>query len=228
MSFFATITGAIGAAVNFVGGLVAKVGPAVSGFAKTIIQIASKIDLPKIVQIISDTAKIIHAVVDLLGIKSEDDPEVLGAKAEQSDKKMEDFDNDVEAYIKYLKEEVQLDMKKFEQMNEDEKLGCKAVGLSLETKAVEQKIGGVHITPEFVGVISKIQEAGIAINGKDLLHIIQVLKNEGITNLNDVVDYLKGKGNSDRIKTGEVLHTALGQGADKILNDLKNAVRKDL
>ena len=59
-----------------------------------------------------------------------------------------------------------------------------------------------------------------------LVDVVQSVKQSGITNMNDIVEYLEGKGNSDRLKTGEVLTEALGENAlERILN-LKDAVRK--
>lgn len=222
------ISSAISVVGSFISGVTSSIGTAISGFAKSAFGIIAKLPIPglEIVNIISIAAKIIHAVVDFLGIKSEEDPEVLGAKAEQSDKSLEDFDNDVEAYIKYLKEEVELDKEKFDKMTPEEKMGCKAIGMALETKAVEEKIGGIEISPECLATLTKIQSAGINIDAKELVGVIQVLKEAGVTNLNDVVEFLDGKGSSDRIKTGEALISALGDGATAKILDLQDAVRK--
>lgn len=222
------ISSAISAVGSFISGAASSIGTAISGFAKSAFDIMTKLHIPglEIINIISIAANIIHAVVDFLGIKSEENPEVLGAKAEQSDKSLEDFDNDVEKYIKYLKEEVELDKEKFDKMTPEEKLGCKAIGMALETKAVEEKIGGIEISPECLATLTKIQSAGININAKELVDIVQVLKEEGVTNLNDVVELLDGKGSSDRMKTGEALTTALGDNATDRIIELQDAVRK--
>lgn len=222
------ISSAISAVGSFISSAATTIGTAISGFAKSAFGIMAKLPIPglEIDNIISIAAKIIHAVVDFLGIKSEEDPEILGAKAEQSDKSLEDFDNDVEAYIKYLKEEVELDKEKFDKMTLEEKMGCKAIGMALETKAIEGKIGGIDISPECLATLTKIQSAGINIDAKELVGIVQVLKESGVTNLNDVVEFLDGKGSSDRIKTGEALAAALGDGVTAKILDLQDAVRK--
>jgi len=222
------ISSAISAVGSFISSAASTIGTAISGFAKSAFDIIAKLSIPglEIVNIVSVAAKIIHGVVDFLGIKSEEDPEILGAKAEQKNKNLEDFDNDVEAYIKYFKEEVELDKEKFDKMTPEEKMGCKAIGMALETKAVEEKIGGIEISPECLATLIKIQSAGINIDAKELVDIVHVLKESGVTNLNDVVEFLDGKGSSDRIKTGEVLATALGDGATAKILDLQDAVRK--
>lgn len=214
--------------VNCISSAISTVGSAVCSLAKSTFNIIAKIPIPglEIVDILITAAKIIHAVLEFLGVESEEDPEILGAKAEQSDKTLEDFDNDVEAYIKYLKEEVELDKEKFDKMSPEEKMGCRAIGMAIETKAIEEKIGGVEISPEFIATLTKIQAAGININAGELVGTIQSLKEAGVTDMKDVAEFLDGKGSSDRIKTGEALANALGDGAtDKILT-LQDAVRK--
>ena len=224
------IMGIIGTVGSFILGCASKIGPAIAGIAKGVVGIVSKIQevgtISNISKVIGFIGKVVHAIAELLGIKSEEDPEILGAKAEQSEKTIDEFDGDAEAYIKYLKEEVELDKQKFDQMTPEEKLSCKAVGLSLETKAVENKLGGVKITPESLAILGKIYMSGNAeIDAKKLLSVIESLKAAGITNMNDVVDYLEGKGNSDRVRTGEVLKEAIGEGADDKINQIKDAVR---
>lgn len=228
MGVFSAIGSFISGVGSFISGAVSAIGSAISGFAKSAFSIIAKLPIPglDVFNIISIAAQIIHSVVDFLGINSEKDPEILGAKAEQSDKSLEDFDNDVEAYIKYLKEEVELDKEKFEKMTPEEKAGCKVIGMTLETKAVEEKIGGIEISPECLATLIKIQASGINIDAKELVGIVQTLKKSGITNLNDVVEFLDGKGSSDRIKTGEALAAALGEVATTKILDLQDAVRK--
>lgn len=222
------ISSAISAVGSFISGVVSTIGTSISGFAKSAFNVIAKLPIPglEIIDKVTIIAKIIHAVVEFLGIDSENDSEVLGAKVKQSDKSLEDFDNDVEAYIKYLKDEVELDKEKFDQMTTEEKIGCKVIGMSLETKAVEEKIGDIKISVECLAILEKIQTAGINIDAKELVGIVKVLKAEGITNLNDVVEFLDGKGSSDRMQTGEALATALGEGATEKILELIDAVRK--
>lgn len=222
------LSNAISAVGSFISGVASNIGTVVSNFAKSTLSIMTKLPIPGlgIVNAISTAASIIHGVVKILGIKTEEDPEILGAKAEQSEKSLDDFDNDVESYIKYLKEEVQLDKERFEELTPEEKLGCKAIGMALETKVVEEKIGSVEISPECLGTLVKIHSAGIDIDSNELVNIIKILKDQGITKMSDVVDALEGKGNSDRIKTNEALKTALGENSEEKIYELQDAVRK--
>lgn len=230
MGLFSALGTAISAVGSFIGGCASNIGAVIGGFAKGVVGVVSKIpgigSLITVAEVIGFIAKVIHAIADMLGIKSEDDPEVLGAKAEQAEKTIDDFDGDVEAYIRYLKEEIALDKEKFDQMTPEEKLGCKAVGLSLETKAVEKKLGDVEITPESLATLGKIYLVdGVEIDSKELLAVMKNLKEAGITNMNDVVEYLEGKGDSDRIKTGEALKEAIGERADDRINQIKDVIR---
>ena len=224
--FIGAIVGGASKAIGFIGNVAGKIGGAISGFAEKAVNIIAKIPNIDFGKIIPAIGNIIEGVMKVLGIKTEDDPAILGAKVEQCDKKMEDFDNDVESYIQYLREEVKLDEEKFNKLTDEEKLGYKVVGMSLETKAIEEKIGDVEISPECLAMLAKINAEGIHVEAKELVGIINVLKSEGITNLNDVVEFFEGKGESDRIKTGDALEKALGEGAQDKIYEVQDAVRK--
>lgn len=230
MGFLSMIGGAISAVGSFISSVVSNIGPVVGGFAKGLFGIVTKISgiggFIGIANTINFIGAVMHAVANLLGIKSEENPEVLGAKAAQAEKKIEDFDSDAEAYIQYLREEVELDKEKFDKMTPEEKLGCEVVGISLETKAVEQKLGGIEIPEESLVELGKIYLAGIEIDVEKVLNTIKSLKEAGITNMNDVVEYLEERGDSDRFKTGEVLERAIGEGAEEKIDQVKDALRK--
>lgn len=235
MGLGALIVAGLSTAGAFIGGVVSKIGPTVSKFANGFLGVVAKIpqiDLETVKVIIDSACNIIHSICEILGVESEKDPAELGAKVEQAEKTLDDFDNDTEAYIKYLKEEIELDKEKFDKMNSEEKMGCKTIGLALEAKAVEEKIGGVQISPEYISTLAKIQLGGnLIISAKDLINIICELKEAGITNMSDVSDYFEGKGDSDRIKTGEVLRNAVSkieniENPKQYIEDMKQAARK--
>lgn len=234
MGFFSTIIGVVGSvisgAVSFISGAVSTVGTAVCGAAKGFIGAVAKIGVETVGAIkeaVGFVGEIMHSIAEIvLGIDLEDSSEELGAKAVQAEKGIEDFDGDAEAYIRYLKNEIELDKVRFNKMTEEEKLGCEAIGITLETKAVEQKLGGVEIPEESLAELGKIRMAGIDIDAAKLLSIIKALRESGITNMNDVVDYLEGKGDSDRIKTGEALKSAMGEEALDRIYQIRDAVIK--
>ncbi len=222
MGLLSAIGNIVSTAVSFVSGAISSIGASIGGFAKTVLGIMEKLPFPGL-QI---AAKFIHSVVNVLGIRSEDDPEVLGAKAVQSDKSIDDFDNNTEDYINYLRNEVELDKERFGKMTTEERRGCKAIGMTIETKAIEENIGGISISPECLATIAKIQNSGIKLDPDRLVNVVTSLKESGVTNLNDVVECLEGKGNSDRLKTSEALSNALGGNASNKILDLQDAVRK--
>ena len=136
------IVGALSTAGTFIVSVASKIGPVAVKFAENFLSVVAKmpkIDLETFKIVIEVAGKIIGAVCNLLGINTEENPEILGAKAQQAEKSLDEFDNDTAAYIKYLKEEIKLDKEKFDKMTAEEKIGCKAIGLALETKAVEEK-----------------------------------------------------------------------------------------
>ena len=239
----AAVVGSVGAAIGsalstagaFISGAAIKLGPIIANYASNFIANVAKIpaiDIETIKTMVDIACKIIHSICDFLGIESETDPAILGAKAEQADKTLSDYDNDTEAYIKYLKDEIEIDKEKFEKMSSEQKMGCKAVGIALEVKAVENRIGEVKIPPEYVATLAKIQMGSdLVIGSKDLVDIIFNLKSAGIHNMLEVTDYLEGKGDSDRIKTGEVLKVAVGKLAEagdseQYVEHMKQAARK--
>ena len=67
-------------------------------------------------------------------------PRELGARAQLSDKKPEDFDS-INDYINHLKNDIELDKAKFENMNDTEKLASDAIGLGIIMKGIEEKKG---------------------------------------------------------------------------------------
>ena len=80
------LSNAISAVGSFISGVASNIGTVVSNFAKSTLSIMTKLPIPGlgIVNAISTAASIIHGVVKILGIKTEEDPEILGAKSEQS------------------------------------------------------------------------------------------------------------------------------------------------
>lgn len=139
MGLFAAIGGAIVAGVSavgtlvsgacsFVAGVAGKVGSVISGFARKAVEVVAgipKIDANGVEKAFDFAGKMISVTNECLGIKSEDEPEVLGAKTVEAEKRITDFDGDVEAYIKYLNKEIKLDEVKFNEMSQEEKLDVK-------------------------------------------------------------------------------------------------------
>lgn len=245
----ASAIGAIGTAVTTVGGWIASAGTAIGGFIgkiggtiatwahkaiEGIKTIAGKV-WDKIPEIVETSGKVIHSVSDALGVQSEEDPAMLAYKAEISDKKLEDFDGDTVAYIEHLKNKIKLDkekQEKFEKLNPHQKAVYGVVGSSMETRAIEQK-AGVIIPPEVYPEIYRLKESGaVELSGTAIVGIMETLKEKGITNMGDAIDYLKGKGEGNTVKTGDALEDALKKegvsNAEDVIADWQTAVRKEV
>ena len=185
---FGAILTAIG---SFIGSIATTIGPTIAAFAKSAVGIITKLKLTDTIPLV---ANVIHIVADVLKIKTDDNSEMLGARAMESQKSLDDF-NSAEAYINYLKDNISIDKEKIREFSEEKRMACNAVGMTIETKAIEEKFGNLVISPECLATLSKLIARGIEINPIELVGIIKTLKAQGITNLNDVVEFLEGKGN---------------------------------
>lgn len=179
-------------------------------------------------QMIDKAADIMGDVLYALGITT-DPADVLGAKIAQSDKGIDDFDS-VEAYITYLKNEIELDKEKFDALSTEQRVAYSITGMAVEASAIGEKLG-IEIPADAVELVAKIAEIGkIAVEAKEMISLISKLKDEGVSTLNDVCDCVKGTGDSDRLKTGEALLKVLdtlkpNEGKD-IFNEIIDEVRE--
>ena len=145
----------VGAAiVGAVVSIAEHVGPMIGECAKVIMEKIKDldIDIPKCINMIGDIVEILTKIFDI----DSEPQEVLGAKAEQAEKTIEDFDNDTIAYINYLKNEIQLDKEKFNSLSQEEKLGYKVTGIAIESQALSQKMD-IEITPDALVLIPKLE-----------------------------------------------------------------------
>lgn len=188
-------------------------------FAERMLELAKKYpSITEFAQMIDKAAEIMGDVLYAIGINS-DPADVLGAKIAQADKGINDFDS-VEAYIAYLKNEIELDKEKFDALSSEEHVAYSITGMAVEASAVGEKLG-IEIPADAVELVARIAEIGkIALEAKEMISLISKLKDEGITNLDDVCDCVKGTGDSDRLKTGETLV--------KVLDSLKPNEGKNL
>lgn len=210
-----------------IAGFTSKIGGALKGFADKFIAGVSSLGLSeeKITETVKSVGNIVHLVAGMQGIESESDPAVLGAKAGKAEKNIDDFDNKTEDYISYLKNDVKLDTEKFDKLSSVSKTACSVVGITLEVKAVEERIGKISISPESLSLLASLIAAGITVEPGKLLNVVISLKDAGVKDMSDVSDYFTGKGDSDRMQTGDALRTALGEDADEKICRLKEAVR---
>lgn len=208
--------------------LSAKLQPEMKAFAERLFVLTEKYpSIEKIAEVIDKAADILGDVLYVLGISS-DPANVIGAKASQADLTVSDF-NSAEDYIQYLKECVKLDKEKFESLSEEEKIAYTITGITVEAGAIGEKIG-IEIPADIIMLISKIADCGkVVMEAKNIVNVLERLKDNGITNLMDVCEYFSGEGNSDRIKVGKILKNSIDEvkpgDADQILDEIKMVVR---
>ena len=174
--------------------------------------------LNKVSDIMGDVLKVLDIASDTSAI--------IGFKVQQSEKNMDEFDS-VEAYIKYLNDEIKLDREKFDNLTEEEKVSYTVVGLAVETGVISEKLG-IKIPVEAVEMLTKL--GNISVEASKLVNFISKLKEEGIDDFKEVYECIKGEGNSDRVKTGEALVSVLneleeGEG-NKVLNEIIDEIRE--
>ena len=206
-----------------------KLQESMKGFAERMLVLAEKYpSIAEFAQMIDKAADIMGDILFALGINA-DPVDELGAKIAQADKGVDDFES-IEAYITYLKNEIELDKEKFEALSEEERVSYTITGMAVEAGAIGEKLG-IEIPADVVEIVAKVAEIGkVVVDAKELISLIGNLKDEGIVNLNDVCDCIRGTGDSDRLKTGEVLVKVLdalkpNEGKD-VLNEIIDEVRE--
>ena len=172
-------------------------------FADRMIELSEKYpSMVEFAQMIKKAVDIMGDVLNIFGINA-DHADIMGAKIAQADKVIDEFDS-IEAYIDYLRNEIELEKEKFDALSTEERIVGSIIGLAVEVGVIGEKLG-LEISADIVEIVAKIAEIGkLAVEAKEVVSLIANLKDEGISNLNDICDCIKGIGNSDRLKTGEV------------------------
>ena len=162
----------------------------------------------------------------------EEKPEEIGMKAEQADKKPEDFDS-VSDYLEYLRNEVKLDPAKVEKLTPEERQKYQLVGLGLYIKDIEEK-SGLKLDPDFVKAIPNLKNQGY--EAADIANLMQSMKKNGVTDMKQYVDFMKGDlqpGSPERQQVGASVKDMVEKhfkGADvnmrKEINKLADTVRE--
>lgn len=207
-----------------------KLQKSMRGFADRMLELSEKYpSIEEFAKMIDKAADIMGDVLYVLGISAEPS-DVIGLKAENSDKTVDDFDS-IESYIDYLRDEVELDKERFDSLSTEERVSYSIAGMAIEAGVIGEKLK-VDIPADVVEIISKISDIGkIVVDAKELVSIISGLKDDGIDNLNDVCDCIYGVGESDRVKTGESIVRVLDEihpgDGNRLYNDIIDGVRGD-
>lgn len=203
MGFFSEVVGAIGCAVSAIGSafvsgvssICSTIGGAFFGGAGGIAELATAIVGPMIgapeisilLAAVRAVAEIVCAIAENLGIKEkEETPEELGMKAEEAKKKPEDFDS-AQQYIEYLRKEVEIDQKKVETLSEEDRARYAAIGTGIYIKGIEERYG-IKAPGEFWRTM-----ADRHLSGEAVASCLDAFKEDGIGDMSDLSDYLKGQ-----------------------------------
>jgi len=156
----------------------------------------------KLLEIAGEKFEAIANVIEVVGkvldiISQNENIDELGAKAIQSEKQPEDF-NKISEYIEHLKNNVELDIDKFNNARTEDKLIRKAIGATIIAKGIEAK-KDVLIPMEFWKEVTK-QE----MNGTEIDKVIDIFKSNNMEN--KFSEYMNGKLEyKDEVKVGKMI-----------------------
>ncbi|GAB6100658.1 hypothetical protein JCM16358_25370 [Halanaerocella petrolearia] len=174
------VNDACSAVKNCISEVASSIGSAVSSFAKKLV-----VGVPEVAIIAEVISAVIKVIAKELGlVEEEETPEELGAKAVESEKGLEDFSS-TEEYIEHLRTEVELDMEEFNNMGEEERLACSAIGISVLSKGIEEE-KEITIPEDFWVEVGKQD-----MKAEEVKAYIENFKDNDSVELN-LGDYLKG------------------------------------
>lgn len=224
-----TINTVISVAKPILESVTPKLQETMKGFAERILELSEKYpSIAEFAQMIEKASDITVDVLYVLGINA-DSASIMGAKITQADKSIDDFAS-IDEYISYIKNEIELDKEKFATLSNEERVVYSIIGMSVEVSVIGEKLG-VYIPADIVELVAKVAEIGkIVVEAKELVSLISAMRDNGIENLSDICDCIKGEGNSDRLRTSEKLLKVLdgikpGEG-NEILNEIIDEIRE--
>ncbi len=217
MGIFGAVAGAIGSAIgtmlsgasaicSALGGVVGALG---STFCTSLAAgiTALGVGISDVLTVIMVVAKVVSWIAEKLGLTTEEEqPADLGMKAEQAEKKPEDFDS-IEEYIKYLREEVEIDKEKMEKLSPEEKAKYAAVGSAILVQGIEEKYK-MQLPAEFWCTV-----ADKNMDKEQIKCLLDTFKEKGMTDMKDLDDYL----NNRKIESG----TPRSEISDTIIEAIK-------
>ena len=216
----------ISSIISAVSSIATTVGPAVSVFAKTLVE-----ELPSIIETIVKVAKVVVDVAQTFGLLNPDeDALTLGAKVKQEGTRGRMDGESMEDYFNYLREEVELDKDKLDNMTDEEKVACQVVGTAMTSEAISEKMG-VKLSPEFVASMAKIEMSAVQLES----YVKSFCKN-GIDSMDYLIRFLNGKlSDSDLVQvydSVESVEKAIDPTLDdnalqSKIEDMKSAIESD-
>lgn len=183
MGWFSSAIGSVCSALcSAVSSVCSGIGGAIMGGIGSLAPVISPW-LPIAVAVISVLAEIFTEK------PKEEKPEELGMKAEQADKKPENFDS-INDYIEYLRQEIKVDAAKLENLSEEERMKYQAVGLGLYVKNIEEK-QGMKLDPAFLKVVPEMINLGYT--AQDIGNLMQSMKKNGVNDMKMYPEFMKGE-----------------------------------
>lgn len=181
-------------------GLFSAIGSVCSAVCSAVSSVCSSIGgaimggIGSLAPVISPWLSIAVAVISVLAEiftekPKEEKPEELGMKAEQADKKPEDFDS-INDYIEYLRQEIKVDDAKLENLSEEERMKYQAVGLGLYVKNIEEK-QGMKLDPAFLKVVPEMINLGYT--AQDIGNLMRSMKKNGVNDMKMYPEFMKGE-----------------------------------
>lgn len=182
MGLFSAIGSVCSALCSAVSSVCSSIGGAIMGGIGSL--------APVISPWLSIAVAVISALAEIFTEKpKEEKPEELGMKAEQADKKPEDFDS-INDYIEYLRQEIKVDDAKLENLSEEERMKYQAVGLGLYVKNIEEK-QGMKLDPAFLKVVPEMINLGYT--AQDIGNLMQSMKKNGVNDMKMYPEFMKGE-----------------------------------
>jgi len=187
---FGAIINVVSSAISIASSVVSTVGKSLVTGATRLLEIAGK-HLDTIANVIETIGKVLNVIAH------EDNIDELGAKAIKSEKKPEDF-NQISEYIEYLKNEIKLDMDKFDNVKMEDKLARKAIGATIISKGIEEK-KDTSIPMEFWKEVAKQ-----GMNNREIDSAIDLFK--GHKEGNQFSEYMNGQLDyKNEVKVGRMI-----------------------
>lgn len=199
MSILATIGGFISAAVSVIGPAISTAATYIATKLPTIIETASVI--------VSGITSIVTNISRILNIAPEDEKtDELGAKTLQEGTRPIEEGETAQEYLDYLRNEVDLDREKYDNMTAEQKLNCEIIGDAMVATSIQEKTG-IGIPPEFLVVAGKGHMGYETANA-----LIKTFLNNGIESLGDYVKYIDNDmSEKDAVKVGGAVREAISE-----------------
>jgi len=184
------MSSAISSAISIVSNVVSTVGKAlVTGATKFLEIVGEKLET------IANVIETIGKILDV--ISPNENVDELGAKAMQSEKKPEDFEK-ISEYIEHLKNDVELDIDKFNNAKTEDRFARKAIGATIISKGIEEK-KDVLIPIEFWKEVAEQK-----MDSPEIDKTIDIFKSNNMEN--KFFEYMNGKLEyKDEVKVGTMI-----------------------